>query len=160
MAESGATTFLSWTNFERGIRINYPAGWTYQEQSAAAGWMVGFLSPPEDENDRFSENVNLYVEPLPAGLGTEMYVQGCLQAMKQAPFRFLESAWCRVAGRRAYRHVYEGPLNTPIPLSGRYLQYFLVEHAQGYVVTYTAELQKFDRYLAAAEQMIASLEIR
>jgi eukaryotic-like serine/threonine-protein kinase len=153
-------TFLSYLNFNPGIRINYPAGWRKQEQSSGVGFVVAFISPREDLSDQFCENLNIFVESLPPQVTLEDYVQGCLQGMGQSPFQYLENVRTTLAGHPAYRLVYTGPLQLPVPLSGKYLQYLLVANSRGYVVTYTAELQQFDKFLPIIQQMSDSLEIK
>jgi hypothetical protein len=73
---------------------------------------------------------------------------------------FLEKGPSTLAGRPAYRHVYTGPLPTPVPRSGKVMQYMVVTNSKAYVVTYTAELQKYDKFLPAMQQMVDSLEIK
>jgi len=154
-------SFLPYLNFNQGIRINYPTGWTYREQSAPAGFAVGFISPREDLADQFCENLNIFIEPLPPGVTVDQYAQGCIQGMSQLPVQFLENARATVAGRPAYRMVYTGPLQFPgITLSAKYLQYLTVANSKGHVVTYTAEMKKFDKFLPRIQQMCDSLEIR
>jgi eukaryotic-like serine/threonine-protein kinase len=158
--KSAQQPFLIYLNFDRGIKIAYPAGWTKQEQGVPAMFFVGFASPQEDPSDVFSENLNIVIEPLPPGMTLAQYVQGCLQGMSQSPFQYLEKGPATVSGRPAYRHVYTGPLPAPVPLSGKVMQYFIVANSKGYVITYTAELQKFDRFLPVIQQMADSLEIK
>lgn len=156
----GEQSFLNYLNLNRGIRLSYPASWEKREQNAAAGFAVGFLSPQEDPSDQFRENLTVVIEPIPPGTTLEQYVQGCLKGMSQYPFQFLEHAPSMVSGRQAYRHIYTGPLQTPVPLSGKWMQYVTVANSSGYVTTYTAELKKFDKFLPVIQSMIDSLEIK
>ena len=152
--------FLSYLNFSQGIRVAYPAGWMKQDQTSPQGFIVFFASPQEDLSDRFSENVNIFVESIPPGMTLEQYAQGCLQGMAQQPIQFLEQVPTTIAGRKAYRFVFTGPLQAPVPMSGKYCQHLLVANSKGYVVTYTAELHKYDKFLPVIEHMLNSLEIK
>lgn len=154
-------SFLPYLNFNQGIRINYPAGWTSQEQTAPAGFAVGFVSPPEDLNDQFMENLNIFIESLPSGMTADQYAQGCMQGLGQSPVQFLENGPATLAGRPAYRWIFTGALQFPgITLSGKSMQYVTAANSKGYVVTYTAEMKKFDKFLPVIQQMIDSLEIK
>jgi eukaryotic-like serine/threonine-protein kinase len=152
--------FLPYMNFSQGIRINYPPGWTHREQVAPVGFAVIFNSPAEDLADQFSENLSIFIEPLPPGVTAEQYTQACLQGMAQLPIQYLENTRSTLAGRPAYRLVYTGPLQFPgVTLSGKYMQYLTVAGSKGCVVTYTAELKKFDKFLPLIVEMCNSLEI-
>ena len=154
-------SFLQYLNFKQGIRISYPSGWTHREQIAPVGFAVIFNSPAEDLSDQFSENLNIFVEAMPPAVTVDQYAQGCLQGMGQMPIQFIENTRATLAGRPAYRWVYTGALQFPgITLSGKSMQYVTVANSKGYVVTYTAELKKFDKFLPLIQQMCDSLEIK
>lgn len=157
---SSQQPFLSYLNFNQGIRISYPPDWRKLDQSSPAGFIAVFGSPQEDISDRFSENLNIFIESIPPGLTLEQYAQGCMQGMSQQPIQFLENAQTTLAGRPAYRFVFIGPLQAPVPMSGKFLQHLIVANSKGYVVTYTAELQKYDKFLPVIQQMLNSLEIK
>ena len=159
-APVSSAPFLPYMNFKQGIRINYPPGWMHREQVAPVGFAVIFNSPQEEFADQFSENLNIFIESLPAGATVDQYAQACLNGMAQLPIQYLENARATIAGREAYRLVYTGPLALPgFTLSGKFLQYITVANSKGYVVTYTAEIKKFDKFLPLIVEMCNSLEI-
>jgi eukaryotic-like serine/threonine-protein kinase len=149
--------YLIYLNLDRGIKIAYPAGWTKQEQSIQNVFFVAFASPREDPSDVFLENLNVVVEALLPGTTLEQYIQNAMQGPNQT---FLEKGPATLAGRPAYCHVYTGPLPTPVPRSGKVMQWVVVANSKGYVVTYTAELQKYDKFLPVIQHMADSLEIK
>lgn len=120
--------------------------------------MVIFLSPPEDAFDQFLENLNIVIEPLPPQMTLQEYVKICVQQMSQTPLQLQENGPATIAQREAYRCVYTGPL--PNQTAGEWMQYLIVANSKGYVVTYTAQLEKFDKFLPLIEQMVSSLEIQ
>lgn len=154
--------FLPYMNFEQGIRMNYPADWMKGEQPSPAGFVVFFASPPEGPGDLFRENVNLVVERTPVPMSTEQYARACLQGMAQSPIQFLEQGPVTLGGRSAYRMVYTGPIQgaNMMPLSGKFLQFLLAANSKGYVLTYTAEMQKYAKFLPLAEQIVHSFQIK
>jgi hypothetical protein len=154
--------FISYMNFEQGIRMSYPADWINGEQPSPAGFVVFFASPQEGPGDLFRENVNLLIERTPVPMNTDQYTQACLQGMAQSPVRFLEQGPVTLDGRPAYRMVYTGPIQgaNMTTLSGKYLQFLLAANSKGYVLTYTAEMQKYDKFLPLVEQIVHSLQIK
>ena len=158
-----APPFLPYLNLQQGIHIDYPANWVKQEQNAPAGFILLFCSPRADYRDEFSENLNLVIEPLAPGISLDQYFRGTMAGFAQTPLRFIEEgAPATLGGYPAYRVMMTGPLQTAMgaPLSGKYLQLITVYNSRGYVLTYTAEMQKYDAYLPLVEHMIGSFEIR
>jgi len=152
--------FLPYMNFNQGIRINYPADWRQMEQEAPAGFVVSFFSPPESLTDRFSENINVVLEPLELDMTAYDYAQACLRGISNGPIQFVENSEATVAGRQGYRWVYTGPLAIPgYDISAKSMQCLTVSGRKGIVVTYTAEIDKYDKFLPIIQQMCDSLEI-
>jgi eukaryotic-like serine/threonine-protein kinase len=160
----GQQPFLSYLNLNLGLCVTYPAHWLKQEGPIATGFAVVFNSPAEGPSDRFSENVNVFAEPLPPSVTLDQYYQGCAQGANQQAVKFLERGPATISGRPAYRHVYTGaaPAFLPVPaaLSLQCLQYFIVSNSKGYVVTYTAESQKYNKFLPTVEQMLSTLQVK
>ena len=156
--------FLSYLNLNLGLCITYPASWLKQEGPIATGFAVVFNSPAENASDRFSENVNIFAEPLPPSVTLDQYYQDCVQGANAQSIKFLERGQATISGHPAYRHVYTGaaPPLLPMPAtpSLQCLQYFIVSNGKGYVVTYTAEAQKYSKFLPTVEQMLNTLQVK
>ena len=152
--------FVPYVNFNQRIRLSYPTDWMTRDQSSPAGFLVFFASPREDMSDHFSENLTIFIESVPPELTVDQYAHACFQNMAQQPVQFVENGKATIAGRLAYRWVFIGPLQGPVPMSAKYLQYIVVANSKGYVVTYTAELEKYEKFLPIIEQMLNSLEIK
>jgi hypothetical protein len=151
--------FLSYLNLKRGICITYPSNWIKEEGPIATGFQVLFRSP-------LSGSVNVFVEPLSASATVEQYYQGCLIGESQQGVRptILEQGQAAISGQPALRRFYTGTapsfLAVPATFKPLYLQYFIVSGSKGYVVTYTATAQEYDKFLPTVQQMIGTLQVK
>ncbi|MBI2579394.1 MAG: hypothetical protein HYW27_00650 [Candidatus Aenigmarchaeota archaeon] len=54
--------YLAYENPSYGISMNYPSDWNVNEEAESI--VVAFMSPSEDKNDRYRENVNVVMNDL------------------------------------------------------------------------------------------------
>jgi hypothetical protein len=163
MADSAAPSpqgSLVYMNLAQRIRMKYPSTWQKQEDTGQFGFVVIFLSPLEGPFDKFSENVNLVIEGLPLGVTLEQYVGANYQQLLQLGEVTMveEPASDHLGNLPAYRQVYTAPL--PGGLAGKYMQYYAIKDDRGFTFTYTAESEKYDKFLEPARQIAASLEAK
>ena len=68
----------NFTTFDRAeYTVSYPATWDMKENFRGTAFCV--LSPATTADDRFSDNVNLMIEPVSEGIDLEIYAKGVLQ---------------------------------------------------------------------------------
>jgi serine/threonine-protein kinase len=151
--------FLNYLNFNQGLVLSYPANWTKQEQTDGTRFVVAFISPPESPTDSFKENLNIFVEPLPAPVTLEDYVQYTLQGYQQSPCQVMETGSTRVADLAAYKIIVQGPIPYA-GLQGKLLQVVTAKNRKAYAVTYTAESAKYDLFMPTIQRMLESLQIK
>ncbi|MDR3748098.1 MAG: hypothetical protein P4M04_08110 [Acidobacteriota bacterium] len=158
-AQPQSENFLVYMNLEHGIWMKYPSSWDKQEDLGANAFGVYFASPQEDPFDQFRENLNVIVEPLPQPMTLEQVVAANRQNLLEGlQVTFVENAMPdKIGGLPAYRTVYTGAM---MGRSLKWLQYYAVKGDRAYYVTYTAEPNKFDKFLGTIQQMVASLEIQ
>lgn len=140
-----------------GISIQYPKTWQLDpKQDPITGSLATFLSPKEDNSDIYIENLSLTVNNLPVTNATlDEYTKEIKQYNRDAVI--LEEANTTLANRPAYQIVYtkkEGGRSL------KRLQVWTVKDNKVYVITYTAESDKYSNYLAIAQKMISSFEIK
>jgi hypothetical protein len=147
-------------NLTQGIRLRYPAGWEKREDSSAAGFIVLFGSPQESPTDHFRENLTLIVEQPPLAVTLEQVVSFNTQNIpQQIPITSMTATQpTKLAGMLAYEVTYSGLLQNG--LAGKWWQLYAVKNNKVYTVTYTAEAEKFEVFLPAMQDIIASLEIK
>lgn len=152
--------FLVYANFSQRIKMSYPATWKVQVRSDDAGFLVMFMSAPEGPDDPFLENLNLIIANLAQMVSLDAYVEFSLQQMRQYPVQLLESTRSTLGGLMAQRVLFSGPLPLPMgPFPGKYLGYWAVRGAKSYCATYTAQANKYEKFLPSIEAMLGSLEI-
>ena len=120
------------------------------------GAAVTFLSPSDGPDDRFRESVQVLVQDLPFSTMTlRQYTDISLsQATSQIPdFTLLSSNPTLLADREAQRVIYRGQQGA---YELKWEQVWLVDRGRAYVITLTAELNRFATLHATAEAIIQS----
>lgn len=144
------------TATEAGVSIEYPNDWT--NQKSLMGTTLFIASPLESEKDGFSENINLVVEDLH---GAEMTVDEYAEFTKAqiealiTNSNILKAEKMTFQERDAYTMEYTGQ-------QGQYKlhwkQVYFIEKGKAYILTYTAEGDKFATYLPIADKIIQSFK--
>ncbi|MBI4170245.1 MAG: DcrB-related protein [Candidatus Aenigmarchaeota archaeon] len=149
--------FLAYSNPTYGIQMQYPASWTVNEN--AEGIVVAFVSPLEDKNDIFRDSVNVVMNDLSEQkLTMEDYTEFALQQLARTfPDALItEANDITLDGNPARKIVYT--------FQGQYgklqvMQAWTIKDDLAYVITYTAQEEKFSAYRGTAEKMAASFKI-
>jgi serine/threonine-protein kinase len=152
--------FLVYANFSKRIKLNYPADWKTQEREDTTAFLVVFVSAAEGPSDPFLENLSVIIEDLPQIVTLDAYVEFNLAQMRQFPIQLLESARSTLGGIMAQRVLFSGPLPLPMgPFQGKYLSYSALRGKRSYTATFTAQANKYEKFLPTVERMISSIEI-
>ncbi|MBD2683289.1 MULTISPECIES: serine/threonine-protein kinase [Nostoc] len=153
-------TLENYNNAVYGITIKYPENWEYTgTPDRITGNVVKFISPKESETDAYLENVNLIIQDLPENRRElEQFTKFYLDEIQQSDpnTKILEQGKTQLTNRPAYQVTYtleeEG-------VKIQRLQVWMVKHNKAYIMTYTADVAKYSKYLQTAQAMINSLEI-
>ena len=151
------TKFLTYDSSAYGIRIEYPSDWTKNEQ--VMGTVATFLSPQESASDIFKENVNVIVQdlstqPMTLEEYTELSVGQVEQFITDA--NILDSSVTTLDGTSAHKVVYTGKQGQ---YSLKWMQVWTIKDNTAYVLSYTAEANKYNDFLDTAQEMVDSFEI-
>jgi hypothetical protein len=148
--------FASYSDSKYGFTIQYPKDW--EKQVGALGSAVVMLSPREGDSDEFRENVNVLVQMLPDKMTLDQYTELSLdQASKLITgFDLLDQGSTQLAGRPARRIHYRGEQGA---FRLEWEQVWTVLGGQAFIVTYTADRDRYDTYLRTAEAMFASFRL-
>lgn len=134
--------------------MSYPEKWEVKENEN----MLAFLSPTENENDIFQENVNLIIQdlsaqPMTLDEFTKLSQDQLKQYLAKAPVTKLTHT--TLVGQKAdqleYSAEYQG-------FKLKLRQYWFIKDNKAYVFTYTANEATFQQYLAPADQIIKSFK--
>lgn len=148
--------FLTYENSAAGIRITHPAEWNTREN--VMGMTVAFLSPKENPQDDFQENLNVYIEDISAQPMTlDGYFSLSVSGLKQyiTDYAEVESSPTTLGGEPARKLVFTGTQGT---YSFKWMQIVTLKGNKAYVVTYTAEQDKYPVFLDTAQQITDSFE--
>lgn len=147
--------WLSYTDNTNYFSINYPEQWKQNMR----GNIVIFASPKDNSKDSFDENVNVVVQDLSKqSVNLEEYTT---LTKNQITGMFGETAIvsiknATIGGLPAKEMIYNMNYN------GKELklkQVWMIKGKVAYLLTYTAEPNKFDTYLEVATKIITSFKL-
>lgn len=149
----------SWNEYgkEKYI-IRYPKSWKL-DTSKAMGTEFFLFSPLENQDDKFSENVNLIIQVLPdPGIDLKAYKE---ITEKQIPGSLTdpvmyESKIVSTQNGECYSVTY-GMRQGPFKLKLTSICY--IKDGRAYLLTFTSEQDKFERYKILANEILTSLSL-
>ncbi|MFX1256377.1 MAG: PsbP-related protein [Promethearchaeota archaeon] len=144
-------------NLEHGIKIKFPSKWEMKENIMDA--IVVFLTPIESKLDKFRENLSIMIKMIlvePRLL--DEYIEFEINQLKKAilDFRLVEKKKTKLAKIPAYKLVFTGKKQE---ITLKLMQYYALKYNIVYLMTYTAEKYKYDKYLKIILKMIKSFKI-
>jgi eukaryotic-like serine/threonine-protein kinase len=156
-----SSNFLTYENLSFGIKILYPANWDKQENTSSSSnnstlYDIVTFSPPLKNSSNIIGKLAVKVDNISDIKPTTLanYADAIISDLKQ-DFRVTESN-TTLSGNPAYKVVYTG-LEESVDL-----QAMLVMAIKGdrvYMISYTAEPEKYSYYLPTVQKMIDSFEI-
>lgn len=138
----------------RGFIVRYPQNWKY----AFLKNILIFISPKENHEDDFSENINLQVQKLTGEEPTLDTFTGTTQkvmAEKMHKARDVTYTDISIGKRKAVC------LDFKVAAPKRNLQirqYWFVENKRAFLFTYTAEESQFGKYADQADALVQSFQ--
>ena len=148
--------FITYENSTHGIKIMYPQEWEKLENYM--GTTVLFRSPLENSSDTFQENVNIAYETVTSSMTLKDYTDLSIDQIKNTfeGIELIESNSANLAGVPAKRVVFKGK---QYGYDLKWLQFYLLKGNKAYMITYTAEENKFDKYMSTVQTMVNTFEI-
>lgn len=157
---SNANSNTQWKTLSNNqYAIQYPANWELN-QSGQMGSSFILFSPLESAQDSFKENINLIIQDL-AGYNVDLnqYTQISEEQIKTMlqNASILESKRLKNTNGEYQKMVYTATQNN---YRLKFLQYYWVAKQKAYILTFTAEQNKYDTYLNTAEKIFNSFKIK
>ncbi|MDZ8238931.1 MAG: protein kinase [Nostoc sp. ChiQUE01a] len=149
--------FLMYQNYIYGIKIEYPETWKIQvTPNLITKELVTFLSPKETEKDNFQEFLTINVEDFSGTLeeSKDLFIKEVKATLSDA--NIVNTSETTLANKRANQLIFFGKDGKK---SLKNLQIWTLKGNQAYVITYSAAIDDYDRFLPTAEKMIESFEI-
>lgn len=147
--------FVTYENSTYGIRIMHPQEWEIMEKYM--GTVVLFRSPIEDASDMFQENFNVVVGDLPESMELDELTDANIeQAKTHFAIENIDSSPTTLANNPARKVTYnlkQGQYDLKI------MQIYMIKGKRVYVITYTAEEDRYSDFLGTAQSMINTFEI-
>jgi len=144
-------------NLKYGFSIKYPSTWEKKEK--LRDFIVVFLAPLENESDKFRENLSLMVSNLfMQTMDLSDYVNFSIDQLREAilDFRLFEKTQTKISKIPAYKIVYSGKRKQ---MNIKIMQHYAIKRNKVYLITYTAEKDKYEMYLKSLQKMIKTFKI-
>jgi len=139
------------------FQIKYPPSWEINE-AGMMGTSLILLSPISNAEDTFRENVNLIVQDLSAyPLTLVEYTELSISQIKTMIQNGALISSNRIEGRmnQFQKVMYTGKQGL---FDLKFLQYYFIHEQSAYVLTFTAEIDKFDKYETIGAQILDSFK--
>jgi len=156
-----SSNFLTYENLSFGIKILYPANWDKQENTSSSSnnstlYDIVTFSPPLKNSSNIIGKLAIKVDNISDIKPTTLanYSDAIISDLKQ-DFRVTESN-ATLAGNPAYKVVYTG-LEESVDLQAMLV--LAIKGDRVYMISYTAEPEKYSYYLPTVQKMIDSFEI-
>lgn len=151
---------LVYTNEEYGIECTYFNHWELKQNYL--GTIVMFMSPLENEEDEFRENVNIVVEDLSAQemeIDLETYSEASIDVLKKTlpDVNVLSNESYSLNDLDANRITFIG---TQDIYSIKFMQVHAIKEGKAYVITYSASEDKYDEYMVYMNQILEDFTIK
>ncbi|AFZ34054.1 serine/threonine protein kinase [Stanieria cyanosphaera PCC 7437] len=151
------TTFLTYSDPEYGIKINYPKDWSTEPRNDFFTTGIIFTAPDQETQNNFQENISVMIEELSTPLSLSEYTNQSIQEIKKLSDPNLTSASvATLANGEARKVVYHGE-------EGRNklqrMQIWTIRNNRVYIITYTAEAQKYQKFSPIVNKMLNSFVI-
>jgi hypothetical protein len=137
-------------------KLQYPSSWTV-DTSRKMGTDFIFFSPKENDTDKFRENVNLLVQDLTGqNIDLGKYAEITEKEIKEMATEgvIYESKKIIKPDKSEYYKMIYGMTQGIFKL--KIEQYFFIKNDKAFIMTFTAELNKFDSFLSVGEQILNS----
>jgi S1-C subfamily serine protease len=169
VSSTATSDILTYQNSAYGIRIQYPANWTKDEQdfdpNDGVTDIVVFSSPLENRLDRYSENLGISMDRLSnQDMTLEEYVTSLITDYNETltDFNLIESNTSTTLGggdnnRPAYRLSYTDKEDDA---NYKTMEIGTIIGDRVYFINYVAEEEKYSNYLPNIQRMINSLQIK
>jgi len=152
----------TYVNSAFNFTLRYPQNWEMRSLESMTSPapsvknVVAFLSPVENADDKFRENVNVVVETITGQQYTsEEYAKAADETWLKydTSLKQLDLQKTSISGEPAF---YTIVANDKL----KFKQYKFVKGDKAFVITYTSELGKFDAFLKTADSIMQSFTFK
>ncbi len=151
--------FSTYDKSNLGITIKYPQNWERQDiNNIFTKELVSFSIPQSEDKDNFKEKVVLSIEEYSKSLNQSKddFTKEINKALSAV--EIVETTPTTLAYKPAFKIIYTGK-DEEKKLNLKNLQIWTLKNNKAYIITYSAEQEDYDKYIATVEEMIKTFEI-
>ena len=164
---SSGSNLITYDNLTHKLKMQYPSDWTVSTNALPTySGIVAFYSPLQNLQDILPAELSLSITTYLQSVSIDEYTQTTLAALEQQGIQVSESSAFTLAGKPGHRIVFSPPeprgqetQDTP-QVSIRIMQTWTTIDNKVYLLSYSAEDSKFQKYLPTVEQMLMSLQVQ
>jgi eukaryotic-like serine/threonine-protein kinase len=148
-----ATEWRTYNNSDLKFSIKYPGNWELIENYMGVITVI-FISPMEFEYDSFRENVNIIAHDVSEyNITLEEYNELSVEQIKQTitDVDIKSNEAFTLNGNPAYRVEYTGVQGES---TLKWMQIYTIKGNNAYIITLTADIERFDEFAGFTENMI------
>jgi eukaryotic-like serine/threonine-protein kinase len=147
-------SLTSYADNEKGISLKYPEDWDRKDlKKLFTGEWVSFIAKRENQSDSFQEKVTVSFQPFSGTLA-----ESEKEIIKQIPpDQNLVVSSTIFANKDAYQVTYTTKFQDT---TLKNLKVWTLKNDQIYIVTYTAKVEDYEKFLKPAEAVIRSFQIQ
>ena len=146
--------YADYTNAEYGIDLERPENWSVQESWMSLQPGVTFLSPLANQKDNFQEQVTVSVEELAQALTLDEYTAQATTQIENSNTIIEPATTTTFANKEARKVIYQTNDDRK-----KLMEVWTIKNRKVYIATYTAEVNKFNKYVKQADKITQSLTI-
>ena len=164
---TSGSNLITYDNPTHKLKMQYPSDWTVSTNALPTySGIVAFYSPLQNLQDILPAELSLSITTYIQSVSIDEYTRTTLAALEQQGIQVSESSAFTLAGKPGHRIVFSPPeprgqetLDAP-QVSIRIMQTWTTIDNKVYLLSYSAEDSKFQKYLPTVEQMLMSLQVQ
>ena len=164
---TSGSNLITYDNPTHKLKMQYPSDWTVSTNALPTySGIVAFYSPLQNLQDILPAELSLSITTYLQSVSIDEYTRTTLAALEQQGIQVSESSAFTLAGKPGHRIVFSPPeprgqeTQDAPQVSIRIMQTWTTMDNKVYLLSYSAEDSKFQKYLPTVEQMLMSLQVQ
>jgi serine/threonine-protein kinase len=164
---TSGSNLITYDNPTHRLKLQYPSDWTVSTNALPTySGIVAFYSPLQNLQDILPAELSLSITTYIQSVSIDEYTRTTLAALEQQGIQVSESSAFTLAGKPGHRIVFSPPeprgqeTQDAPQVSIRIMQTWTTIDNKVYLLSYSAEDSKFQKYLPTVEQMLMSLQVQ
>ena len=164
---TSGSNLITYDNPTHRLKLQYPSDWTVSTNALPTySGIVAFYSPLQNLQDILPAELSLSITTYIQSVSIDEYTRTTLAALEQQGIQVSESSAFTLAGKPGHRIVFSPPeprgqeTQDAPQVSIRIMQAWTAIDNKVYLLSYSAEDSKFQKYLPTVEQMLMSLQVQ